>query len=216
MAGAYLTGRMRKRKHDSTEHEVEVRDGSHGLVVWAGAVVLGSYLALSGASSLVSSAGSIVKNATASASLAAGSAPDWSDGLLSGSAVAAGCDNSDEPSACRQGSSFTRDRDDTCKFGIGPVPSSDEKAYVAQLVGQQTGLAPDAAKARVEDVYAKIDAAKTEAARTAEVARRVGIVAAFLLAASLLVSAAAAYWAATAGGRHRDDSAVFTGFFRRL
>src|SRR3954452_23434800 len=33
MAGGYLTGRMRRRFHDATEHESDVRDGAHGLLV---------------------------------------------------------------------------------------------------------------------------------------------------------------------------------------
>src|SRR4051812_12452311 len=35
MAGGYITGRLRRRIGDSTEHESDVRDGSHGLLVWA-------------------------------------------------------------------------------------------------------------------------------------------------------------------------------------
>ena len=35
IAGAYLAGRLRRRLPDATAHEVEVRDGSHGLLVWA-------------------------------------------------------------------------------------------------------------------------------------------------------------------------------------
>ena len=34
-AGGYLAGRMRGRSHDATEHESDIRDGAHGLVVWA-------------------------------------------------------------------------------------------------------------------------------------------------------------------------------------
>lgn len=39
-AGAYLCGRMRVRIGDATDDEVEVRDGIHGLVVWAGATLV--------------------------------------------------------------------------------------------------------------------------------------------------------------------------------
>ncbi|MDP8997416.1 MAG: hypothetical protein M3O03_10525, partial [Pseudomonadota bacterium] len=74
MAGSYLAGRMRKRKHDSTEHEVEVRDGSHGLLVWGGSILIGSFLALGGVSSAINSLGSVAKTATESvASVANGS-----------------------------------------------------------------------------------------------------------------------------------------------
>ena len=47
MAGGYLTGRLRKRHNDATEDEVDVRDGAHGLLVWAGALILGAVLAAS-------------------------------------------------------------------------------------------------------------------------------------------------------------------------
>ena len=43
MAGGYLTGRMRRRHHDATEHESDIRDGSHGLVMWAVGVLLGAF-----------------------------------------------------------------------------------------------------------------------------------------------------------------------------
>lgn len=46
-AGGYLTGRMRRRAYDSTEHEVDVRDGIHGLLVWASGALLGAFLATS-------------------------------------------------------------------------------------------------------------------------------------------------------------------------
>jgi hypothetical protein len=47
--GGYLAGRMRARHGDGTENEVEVRDGVHGLVVWAGATVaVAAFTALAG------------------------------------------------------------------------------------------------------------------------------------------------------------------------
>ncbi len=61
VAGAYIAGRMRRRIGDATPHEVEMRDGTHGLIVWALAVVLGAILAssltLSGLTGVASSSG---------------------------------------------------------------------------------------------------------------------------------------------------------------
>ena len=48
MCGGYLTGRMRRRVHDATEHESDVRDGAHGLIVWGGALIIGAVVAISG------------------------------------------------------------------------------------------------------------------------------------------------------------------------
>src|SRR5690606_17200952 len=42
MAGGYLARRLRRRHFDATEDESDMRDGAHGLIVWAGATVLGA------------------------------------------------------------------------------------------------------------------------------------------------------------------------------
>ena len=219
MAGAYLTGRLRKRKHDSTEHEVEVRDGSHGLLVWAGAILIGSYIAHSGVSSVVNSVGSIAKTAAISASTMANSSTSspmqyYTDVLLRGPAAGAA-------TPMRTDRTMISSEINTI-LAKAALPTStdtsyaDDKAYLAQLVAQETGVTADVANTRVNDAYTSIESAKADVVKAAETARRVGIIAAFLLAASLLVSAAAAYWAATLGGKHRDEAVVFTGFFRRI
>lgn len=219
MAGAYLTGRLRKRKHDSTEHEVEVRDGSHGLLVWAGGVLIGSYIALSGASSVVNSIGNIAKTATMSASSMANSSPSsamqyYTDVLLrspgNGSSTPARADRT------MVASEINTILAKAALPNTSSTPNADDKTYLAQMVSQQTGVSADVANTRVNDTYASIESTKSDVAKAADAARRVGIIAAFLLAASMLVSAAAAYWAATLGGNHRDKAVVFTGFFRRV
>jgi hypothetical protein len=48
-AGGYLAGRMRRRVGDGVPEEVEMRDGSHGLMVWALGVVIGGVLLASAA-----------------------------------------------------------------------------------------------------------------------------------------------------------------------
>ncbi|MEO6609151.1 MAG: hypothetical protein ABIN69_11860 [Aestuariivirga sp.] len=219
MAGAYLTGRLRKRKGDATEHEVEVRDGSHGLLVWAGCVILGSYLALSGAASVVNSIGSIAKTATEAASNVPKTTPTgamqyYTDVLLRSPATTAAA-----PSPADRTQLSSEINTILSKTAIAPLntaPNADDKAYLSQVVAQQTGVPADVANTRVTEAYANIESAKAEVAKAADSARRVAIIAAFLLAASLLVSAAAAYWAATIGGHHRDNAVEFTGFFRRL
>jgi amino acid transporter len=42
MAGGYIAGRMRRRANDASEHESNVRDGVHGLTVWAIGVLIGA------------------------------------------------------------------------------------------------------------------------------------------------------------------------------
>src|SRR5437764_11528962 len=42
--GGYFAGRLRHRIFDATEHESDVRDSAHGLVVWAIAALLGTWI----------------------------------------------------------------------------------------------------------------------------------------------------------------------------
>jgi hypothetical protein len=97
----------------------------------------------------------------------------------------------------------------------GELPEGD-RAYLAQLVAQQTGMSDDEASARVDEVVTAIDTAKAEAAEAAENSRRTAVIAAFLIAASFLVSAIGAYWAAQKGGNHRDKGTVLGTWFRRF
>ncbi|MEQ8749378.1 MAG: hypothetical protein RIC52_06330, partial [Amphiplicatus sp.] len=46
MAGAYVAGRLRSPRADATADEVEVRDGTHGLLVWATGLLLGALAAM--------------------------------------------------------------------------------------------------------------------------------------------------------------------------
>src|SRR5690606_37374432 len=48
MVGGYAAGRLRRRVHDATEHEADVRDGFHGLAVWAIGVLIGAVLLATG------------------------------------------------------------------------------------------------------------------------------------------------------------------------
>jgi hypothetical protein len=70
LAGGYLTGRLRRRVHDATEHESDIRDGAHGLIVWAGTLLIGGVLALSGVGASLSAIGSVASTATTAAAAA--------------------------------------------------------------------------------------------------------------------------------------------------
>jgi hypothetical protein len=214
MAGGYLTGRLRKRHLDATEHESDVRDGAHGLIVWAGGLVVGAVIATGGVSALVSAVGSTAATLTTAASNVADEVVDpnayFVDTLFRPAPDAA----SPAPAADTSAQRAEAGRIVAQGAVVGSVSDAD-KAYLGQLVSQTTGLPADQANARVGEVMTAIDNAKAEAARVAESARRTGVLAAFLTAASLLVSGAAAFWAAQKGGNHRDKATVFADVFRR-
>ena len=87
-AGGYLAGRMRRRAGDATAPEVEVRDGTHGLMVWATGALAGAVLAATGVGGLVGVGASAAGSAADLASEAAEAVnPDYfANVMLRGSA----------------------------------------------------------------------------------------------------------------------------------
>lgn len=214
MIGGYLTGRMRKRNYDATEEESDIRDGFHGLLVWATAVVITAILALGGLGTLVNSVGAAAGGIAQGAGAAAGSA-------VTEAAEDAPFQSSIDrllrtPMATEGDAAATRDEVGRILVeGVtGEGIAEDDRAYLAQLVAARTDMSQDEAQARVDDVVAQAQAIQDDIVAAAEQARRVAILGAFLTAASLAVGAAGAWFAAVAGGNHRDTHTV-TAFFAR-
>jgi hypothetical protein len=86
--------------------------------------------------------------------------------------------------------------------------SPEDRAYVTQLVVQETGLPPEQAGQRVDQVIERARAARAEATQSAkqaaDAARQAGMYAALWGAVTMLVGAFSAALAATRGGRARD------------
>lgn len=233
MAGAYATGRLRRRAHDATPHESDIRDGIHGLAVWAVGVLIGALIFAAGLDTAVKTGAQALSGAGGAAGSAVvkadspeirneinrlfmpASEPEPAPGAvtLSGDAapgVAASRSQAGDDTRARE--SFTtiletQDGED----GI----SDEDKTYMAGVLSRQTGLSNEEARERVDafaETYAEM---RSEALEAAEVARKASIIAAFVLAASLLISAAGAWVAAGMGGRHRDEQTVFVFFARR-
>ena len=212
MAGGYLTGRLRRRYFDATEDESDLRDGAHGLLVWAGAAVLGTVIAIGGIGAAANAVGSAAATATTAASNLAEGAADavdpnayFVDTLFRSTQPVDAAVARDEA-----GRIFAQ-----AALGDGTVAEED-RTYLASVVAANTGLAPEEAQARVDQVIANVEAARQEAIEAARIARNTAIIGAFLLAASLLISAIGAFWAAQKGGNHRDSNTVFADVFRRF
>lgn len=212
MAGGYLTGRMRRRHFDATEHESDVRDGAHGLLVWAGAAVLGTLIAVGGIGAAANAVGSVASTATTAVGNAANVTVDpnayFIDTLFRSNQPAAAGDST--AARAEAGRIFAQ-----AALGDGTV-SADDKTYLANVVAANTGLTPEEANARVDQVAQTVNDARVKAIEAARIARNTGIIAAFLIAASLLISAIGAFWAAQMGGNHRDKQTVFADVFRRF
>lgn len=206
MAGGYLTGRMRHRFYDASEGESNIRDGAHGLIMWALAVLLGAALAAGSLASLAR-AGSTVAAGAAAGGAAAGEQSGSFD--LVTDALFRPAANATPPAPAQEGTgpsrSETRDEvDRMLARGIarGEIVADDRK-YVAQLVARETGMPAAEAEARVNTI---IDKTIADAKRTADIARKTAILVACLTATTLLVCGVAAYWSATRGGDHRDNA----------
>ncbi len=214
MAGAYVTGRLRRRHNDATEEESDIRDGIHGLLVWGGALIVGGLIAVGGISAAANAVGSAAATLTEAAATAedAGAAVDPNAYFV---------DTMFRPASPQTGATVTTDvRNEASRIlaqgAIAGSISDADRAYLAQLVAANTGLSPEEANTRVTEVLAAVDQARAEAAAAAETARKTGVLGAFLTAASLLVSAAGAFWAAQQGGNHRDSQTSFGATFRRV
>ncbi|MGE3541243.1 MAG: hypothetical protein AB7N91_27895 [Candidatus Tectimicrobiota bacterium] len=210
-AGGYLAGRMRARRGDATAHEVEVRDGSHGLLVWAVAAVFGMLFAAATTTSVTKSGAELGGSVISGVASAAGTA---------GAALGqSGQNNATDyfvdmffRSENSQGGGLGETRDEVKRILMRGAVSGElspaDRTYLAQSVSQYTGLPLPEAEKRVNDVLTQVKQAADSAAATAREAadatRKVTAVIGFLTAATLLLSAMVAWGCAGLGGKHRE------------
>jgi hypothetical protein len=217
MAGAYVTGRLRKRHHDATEEESDIRDGVHGLLVWGGALVVGGLIAAGGLTAAANAVGSAASTLTTAAATVADDSANAVDpnAYFVDTLFRPGPNATAAPAA-----DTTQVRAEAGRIiaqgAVAGSVSDTDRAYLAQVVSANTGLSPEESTTRVNDVLTAVDTAKAQAAAAAETARKTTVLGAFLTAASLLVSAAGAFWAAQQGGNHRDSRTSFGTTFRRV
>ena len=212
IAGAYLAGRLRRRLADASVHEVEVRDGSHGLLVWALGVLVGAMFAASVATGVARTAASVVSTATQAVGTGAAQLAQNANPLAYSVDVLFRTGNPQTPesatdSVAQAGRILAR------SAAQGSI-SAEDKSYLAQMIATRTGLAQPEAEQRIDQVMASIKTAADEAKAAADKVRRTSVIVAFVTAASLVVSAAAAWWAAGMGGRHRDEGIDFSHLVR--
>jgi len=178
--GGYLAGRVRST-WKASEHEVEFRDGTHGLIVWAIGVMLGALL-------LAISAQTFAAGSAASPPRDTAGAPSF---------LAYELDRLFRPDAA--GPELRAEAGRIIMRGLGrtELPSED-RAQLVRITSSASGLpAPDAER-RVTQIL-------TDARSAASQARKSAVILGFCLAAGLAAAAAAAWVAAGIGGKHRDE-----------
>jgi hypothetical protein len=193
--GGYLAGRLRAAWSVGGPHEVEFRDGIHGLLVWGLAIILGTFLGFAATRSIAPRADLTAPAASTAEPLLAFEL----DRLFRSDRRPA--DSGNDPEIRAQAARIIASG--LGHSGILP----DDRAYLIRLVETRTGLSHPDAETRVNQVLAQATDAVAKA-------RRAAVILAFMIGASLMLGAAVAWLAAAAGGEHRDG-AVAHHFWRR-
>jgi hypothetical protein len=182
--GGYVAGLMCTRL-SSREH-ADLRDGLHGLLVWALATLLTALIVLATAQSLTR--------------LAAPSSGQGSTSVGGGNLIAYDLDRLFRAER-RPNADLDYPRAEAARILLTTSSHSgmqpEDRAYLVRLTAANTGLAQPDAERRVDEVAAR---AKENIAR----ARKSAVILAFTAAAAALLGAAAAWFGACAGGRVRD------------
>jgi len=187
--GGYIAGRLRSSWDSALHREfVEFRDGAHGLVAWALAVVISALVA------------ALIAASATSRALPSATTPTANTGEA---LIAYDLDRLFRSEGREQGNlAYSRAEASrillaaTSRTGMKP----DDRDYLTRLVAKQTGIAQPDANRRVDEA---IEAASLAVKR----ARQSAVILGFSIAVSLLAGAAAAWYAASLGGEHRDQAA---------
>lgn len=211
-AGGYVTGRMRLPISNNPK-EREFRDGTHGFLVWSLGTVVGAYLLASTLSAGTSKAVDAIANVAESAGQVATGLPGPLAELASYTIDRA---FRPAPSAASAAAPALTARDTSDIVRIFSVSLANgalaqpDRDHLAGLVATRTGIPATDAARRVEEAYSTVVAKRAEietrARDTAEMARKTGVMSAFLAAAVSLIGLLAAAWAASCGGRDRDEN----------
>jgi hypothetical protein len=193
-AGAYVAGRMRAAS-DATGDELEFRDGIHGLLVWAIAMVLTVLMAWVTAQSLTRLSAPSGASAGAAQSVGGENIIAYDlDRLFRAERRPTNVDLSYARSEASRILLTTAGH-----TGVAP----EDRTYLIRLTANTTGLAPPDAERRV-------DAVIVQARDNIRKARRSATILAFMAGAAALAGAAVAWFAACAGGNHRDRQGAFS------
>lgn len=189
--GGYLAGLMRTRL-SATREDIDLRDGLHGLLVWALATLLTAVIGFAAAQSLTRLAAPSGGQVGPSTSVGGENLIAFDLDRLFRAERRPNADL-DYPRAEAARILLTT----ASHRGMQP----DDRAYLVRLAVANTGLAQPDAERRVDEVAAR---AKENISR----ARRSAVILAFSAGAAALLGAAASWFAACAGGRLRDGEAA--------
>lgn len=217
--GGYLAGRLRTRWVGIHTDEIYFRDTAHGFLAWALATLLVVGVLSSAVSSVigggVQAASTVASGAAMGATATAGAAAsNAGSGEAAGQAMAYFSDQLFRPNDPARLAAPGAEGDAAAAAQATRVLATsaasgemapEDRTWLAQLVAARTGLSQPDAEARVDQVMARVEEAKTKAAEAADAARKAAATFALVSALSLLIGAFIASAAAAYGGSQRDE-----------
>ncbi len=194
--GGYISGRLRTRWTGLHTDEVFFRDTAHGFLAWATGILAGALLL---GSVLTSAIGTGAQTAATAFGPAAQSAVQQGNGGGASTMMLDRMFRSDRPApdANDQNARAEIGRIMANAVATGNLPQ-DDKAYVAQVIANRTGVSQQDAEKRIDDAIANAKATAEKARKGAMYASLWSVIA--LLIGALCASAFAAY-----AGQLRDD-----------
>lgn len=222
-AGGYVCGRLRRRNIDMPRDEAEVRDGAHGLVVWATSMLI---IAFATGSSLYNIGKAGVEAATQQAQKAGLTNPvDYrvdtlmrGDGEMRMGATTGGGGGRFAAAPAAPATSMADTRQMVARIVVRAQTSGEispqDRTYLQNVLSSGTGASPQDARNRVDALAQQVKDDNAKARETADKARKAGILASFIAAAAMLLAAASAWGGATLGGRHRDENIGLSSMMR--
>ena len=189
--GGYVAGRLRT-PIEGSEDDIEFRDGSIGLLVWAIAVVLTVLMVTAAALSM-------------SRAASPGGTPGAVQSIAGENLIAFDLDRLLRADRRPPQSNLAYARSEAARILLtssshsGVLP--DDRAYLIRLTAANTGIEPAEAERRT-------DLAIAQARDNIRKARRASVILAFMAGAAALLGAAVSWYAACAGGEHRDGRTV--------
>jgi hypothetical protein len=211
--GGYIAGRLRTRWIGTHTHEVFFRDTAHGFITWAVASVLVTATLAAALSSTVAGAGHLTGSVMGAAGRHAMHEASPNSGEMMPQA-ASGADYALDrllrPADASAAALPVSDPKPQVAHIIANAVatgnlSEADRAYLAQLVAQRSGVSPQDAQKRVDDFTASAMDAEAKVKAAADTARKRAAEASIYLALSLLVGAFIASVSAALGGRLRDQ-----------
>ena len=187
--GGYVVGTLRSKLDGLDTEEMEIRDGIHGLLVWALATLLTVALVAVGALGISRLAAPSGGGVGPAASVAGENIIAYDiDKLFRGDRK-----GTESDIAIRRAEAARILLTSSGHAGVQP----EDRSYLARLVSTHTGLAGP-------DVEKRVDVAITSARQNIRRARASTVILAFMAGTAALIGAVAAWFGAVIGGQHRQ------------